>query len=178
MKKKSKIVLGLAVIVGVVCLLVIFVANIHTGDPRTMEEYKKDAISEIKQLSENEEWIQEQMKTLKENQDDPQGLWFSNRFLPFKNGEWMICMHRGSKGDSRTNRMLRGEDYYDIFIGYGSDGKWYYSTYHFCVEMLVLRMFGQPESLKQFAQKEEDYYVHEFNGHPSSCTEKTWPLDN
>ena len=55
----------------------------------------------------------------------------------------------------------------------GSDGKWYYSTYHFCVEMIVLRdMLDQPENLAKFRN---ECALREFDGHSDACLETTWP---
>lgn len=59
----------------------------------------------------------------------------------------------------------------DIFIGHGSDGKWYYSTFHFCVEKCVLQMEPQPDSLAQLVN---GYWLVPFDGKSDDCLKITW----
>jgi hypothetical protein len=40
---------------------------------------------------------------------------------------------------------------YNIFVAIGSDGVRYESKYHFCMDLVVLAMDNQPESLAGFA---------------------------
>ncbi len=81
------------------------------------------------------------------------------------NGQWMAYRNVCAK---------EKEGIPDLFLGRGSDGRWYYSTYHFCIRMIVLKdMLGQPESLAQFVQ---EGFLREFDGHSDECLKKTWPL--
>ena len=85
------------------------------------------------------------------------------------NGEWIAYTNICRKQDFKIQ---------DLFIGRASDGKWYYSTYHFCIDMVVLRMREdmlepRPGSVKQFA---DEYYLKEFDGRSDECLRKTWPL--
>ena len=91
--------------------------------------------------------------------------WISERLLVMKNGEWIAYASICQKENFRIP---------DLFVGRGSDGKWYYSTFHFCIQMVVLRMDErQPESLAQFCSW---YYLEEFDGRSDDCLSKTWPL--
>jgi len=57
--------------------------------------------------------------------------WCSERLILMKNGDWIAYTNVCRKENWRID---------DLFIGRGSDGQWYYSTYHFCKDMIVLRM--------------------------------------
>ena len=46
------------------------------------------------------------------------------------NGAYLVYSQLCTKQNPRIH---------DIFIARGSDGKWYYSTFHFCIEMFTLR---------------------------------------
>ena len=80
-----------------------------------------------------------------------------------KNGDWIIYASRCHKQDPRV---------YDIFIGRASDGKWYYSSYHFCIGMFVLAFDGQPCDLPAFIKQ---YHLREFDGESDDALQKTWP---
>jgi hypothetical protein len=84
------------------------------------------------------------------------------------NGEWMAYSNVCRKKQRRIH---------DLFVGRGSDGKWYYSTYHFCIDMIVLRMDAiqgeAPGSLGEFTNK---YFLREFESSSDDCLQKTWPV--
>ena len=83
------------------------------------------------------------------------------------NGDWIAY----SNVCSKQNRRI-----HDLFIGRGSDGKWYFSTYHFCINMIALRIRtdieGAHGSLLEFSN---DCYLSEFDGSSDVCLQKTWP---
>jgi hypothetical protein len=83
-----------------------------------------------------------------------------------KNGDWILYRSICTKQDRRIH---------DIFIGRASDGKWYYSTYHFCIGLVTLMMMDQSENLPEFLKT---YYLREFDGHSDKCLKKTWPTKN
>jgi hypothetical protein len=84
------------------------------------------------------------------------------------NGEYLVYAHIDAKEDGRIH---------DIFIARGSDGKWYYSTFHFCIGMVTLAAEvlgpGWNGSISEFATA---YSAHEFDGHSDECLKKTWPF--
>jgi len=90
--------------------------------------------------------------------------WIGQDLLLMKNGDWIAYASICGKEDPRIP---------DLFIGRGSDGKWYFSTFHFCRQMIVLRDDEQPESLEQFA---DWYYLEEFDGRSDACLARTWPV--
>lgn len=94
---------------------------------------------------------------------EEEGTWLSEHLILMQNGEWLACASVCQKEDRRIH---------DLFLARGSDGQWYYSTYHFCIGMLVLRDEKQPESLAAFVKA---YFLRPFDGRSDECLRKTWP---
>jgi hypothetical protein len=59
----------------------------------------------------------------------------------------------------------------DLFLGCGSDGRWLYSSYHFCNRMAAVRGDDPPRSIGDFQNR---YFVHEFDGKSDECLQDTW----
>jgi|AOAMet2_C27A4_35_1029305.scaffolds.fasta_scaffold02648_2 hypothetical protein len=89
--------------------------------------------------------------------------WFSPQGLLMEDGSWIAYRQRCHKEDPRIE---------DIFIGRASNGKWYYSTYHFCIGACVVLMDEQPESLAAFIER---CALVEFDGESDDCLLPTWP---
>ncbi len=93
--------------------------------------------------------------------------WVGTNLLLMANGEWLAYRNRCWKEPGNLH---------DIFLARGSDGKWYYSTFHFCVGMIVLRGgfedAGSHESLADFTRT---FALREFDGVSDECLNETWP---
>jgi len=59
-----------------------------------------------------------------------------------------------------------------LFLAHGSDGRWYYSSFHFCGNMAGVMADDPPGSIKEFALR---YEVREFDGKSDVCLQRTWP---
>ncbi len=59
-----------------------------------------------------------------------------------------------------------------LLLARGSNGRWYYSTYHFCNGMINIRGDEQPKSIAEFAER---YSLREFDGKSDLCLKHTWP---
>jgi hypothetical protein len=81
-----------------------------------------------------------------------------------KNGDWIVCQNVCAKEQNPAVKK-------DLFVGRGSDGKWYYSTFHFCVGKCVLQMERQPDSLAQFV---DAYWLAAFDGKSDESLKVTW----
>lgn len=99
-----------------------------------------------------------------DNGDEDSGWWISDRLLLMQDGDWLAYANICQKQDGRIR---------DLFLARGSNGSWYYSTYHFCKGMIVLRMDGQPKDLPTFIER---YYLRPFDGHSEECLQTTWPV--
>jgi hypothetical protein len=89
--------------------------------------------------------------------------WIGRRVIVLRNGDWIAYASICSKQDPRI---------VDQFIGRGSDGKWYCSTYHFCTNMVGLAMDEPTPSLAEFVKL---YALREFDGGSNECLSRTWP---
>ena len=133
---------------------------------RARKEWKENAIAEIARKAGDSNWLATEVKSLSIELAKPEAGtadWLSEQLVLFKNGEWMIFANKCHKEDQRIH---------DIFIGRGSGGKWCYSTYHFCIGMIVPKGDEQPESLAAFIQR---YFLAEFDGRSDECLKLTWP---
>ena len=88
--------------------------------------------------------------------------WFSQQGIVMADGSWIAYRSKCHKEDPNIN---------DIFIGRASDGKWYYSTYHFCIGACVILMDDRPESLASFVK---EHALVEFDGKSDDCLRSTW----
>lgn len=134
--------------------------QLHT---KARKQWKASAISQINQKVHDTRWLESELLELKKQVATNSGRWFSDDMILATNGEWIVCASKCSKEDRRIH---------DIFIGHASDGKWYYSTYHFCIGKMVLKVEEQPVSLNEFIQS---YFLREFDGQSDACLGKTWP---
>lgn len=133
-------------------------------------EWKDRALAEITRRSNDSAWLASEIAGLKARTTKDQtdsDRWLSPQLILMTNGEWIAYANVCSKEDRHIH---------DLFLGRASDGKWYYSTFHFCIQMLVLKMGmieeGEPGSVAKFA---ENYYLKAFDGHSDECLQMTWP---
>lgn len=160
----------LFVIAGVCALLIaIGVMAMRGRDPfrsSARGAWKEKAIAEIVARLADPSWVNKELTELKQRgtgDSTDSDRWLSERLIVMRNGDWLAYANICQKEDGRIR---------DLFLGRGSDGRWYYSTYHFCKQMIVLRMEEEPTNLVGFAQA---YYLRAFDGHSDDCLQKTWP---
>jgi hypothetical protein len=96
-------------------------------------------------------------------QFDDGDSWLTDRIIRMRNGDWLAYSNVCRKEPARIH---------DLFLARGSDGTWYYSTYHFCAGMVALRMELQPKSLPEFTT---NFFLRTFDGRSEECLQKTWP---
>ena len=91
-----------------------------------------------------------------------QDAWLGESVAVMRDGQWIVfrsaCVHE---------HQLLG----DIFLGKASDGRWYYSSFHFCCDMLVPRIDGRPADLSEFRRR---YALREFDGTSDDAIRPTW----
>jgi len=156
-----------AVAVLVVALGVVVVGR---GDPlrsSARRNWKQKSIAEITVRVANATWVTNELTDLKPqstSERNRDGGWFSEHMILTRNGAWLAYANICHKQDRHIH---------DLFLARGSDGRWYYSTYHFCIGMVALRTEEQPEDLAGFAKT---YFLQRFDGQSDDCLQKTWPL--
>lgn len=92
-------------------------------------------------------------------------------------GDWMgervLVMRDGAMIDYRFWHGANSGLVDHLFLGRGSDGRWLFSTYHFCNGLAAVRGEEAPDSIEDFMQR---YSVREFAGAGDErCLEHTWP---
>ncbi len=88
--------------------------------------------------------------------------WLTKSIIVCEDGSWLAYRSQCHKEDPKVH---------DIFVAKASDGRWYYSDFHFCVGAVVLEMRGQPESLERF---KVGYLLAEFDGVSDAALAPTW----
>ena len=89
--------------------------------------------------------------------------WTGDRLLMMTNGEYLVFESRHGFNSGYINHL---------FLARGSNGKWLYSTYHFCNSMVAILGDDPPGSIAEFSKR---YSAREFDGKSDVCLEKTWP---
>ena len=167
MKGKTKWVLLATVLV--LAAASVFVLKLGREDrlrASARREWKENAIPKVAHRITETVWITNQIATLTARiaaHPDDAFNWIGDEMLVMKNGDWIVYSAKCSKADSRIH---------DIFIGRASDGKWYYSTYHFCISMSALSFEPQPSDLTKFVSI---CALREFDGRSDECLKLTWP---
>ena len=174
MTTKRKIAIGICSLV-VLLLLIPIIGNVRYrlwhheqfyGRPR--QDWKELAVSLVARRAKDLTWLTQEIATLKAKPDSQTRgeavPWVSENLIRLRNGEWIVYTNICNKQDGQIH---------DLFIGQGSEGKWYYSDYHFCIGMYSLAVvdLGQPDSIKQFLQT---YSLREFDGRSDQCFKETW----
>lgn len=129
-------------------------------------EWKTATLPRLAQLSLANEEIALELEMLKANRSTgtyPE--WTGEQVLLMKNNEYLIFAFRHGFNTGLVDHL---------FLARGSDGRWLYSTYHFCGSMVGVLGDEPPSSIAEFAKR---YSAREFDGTSDECLQHTWPLD-
>lgn len=169
MKKKLLITLGLVLLLSIALIAVLPSPMQRRLRAPERKQWKGQAIARITSGSRNQGMISNEVAVLQaEAANQSEDGWIGTNVLLMTNGEHLIYSHIDAKQDHRIH---------DLFLARGSDGKWYYSTFHFCIDMITLRaaIGGEPKhgSIAEFVQT---YAAQQFDGQSDECLNKTWPV--
>jgi hypothetical protein len=171
MKRKWIVWIGIFALIGVVTLALLPNPQERRLRAPERKEWKEQALARVNAFSRNTQLISNEVAILHdEAKAEPGDGWIGTNLVLMTNGEYLVYAHIDAKQDRRIH---------DLFLARGSDGKWYYSTFHFCIGMITLRMGGgfmgegRHGSIREFAS---EYALHEFNGLSDECLKKTWPV--
>lgn len=128
-------------------------------------EWKTTALARLAGLSLTNEDVSRELETLKANRGvGEHQQWTGEHLLLMTNDEYLVYASRhGSNGGFVDH----------LFLAHGSDGRWFYSTYHFCGSMGGIMADDPPGSIGEFARK---YSAREFDGKSDVCLQHTWPV--
>lgn len=154
-------------VVGIVAIaLVIVVVQADPLRSGARRQWKDQAVAKVQQRLGDKAWLGSELARVKTSAAARpyEGGWVGDELLVTKNGQWIVCQSVCSKDQDTSVGK-------DIFIGHGSDGNWYYSTFHFCVGKCVLQMESQPDTLTQLI---DGYSLVPFDGKSDECLKVTW----
>lgn len=162
-RKKKIFLIVLAIIVAIV-LLGVILKPFYCSFAR--ERWKRDAIKQISELVADKKMLDAKIADIEKargKNSDSLSWWFNDRIILLKSGEWLVY----ASCDSHESPVLK-----DHFIAKASDGKWYYTSVHFCKGMLSLMQDfdGQPKDLPLFIKV---YRLTVFDGRSSDCLKET-----
>lgn len=105
--------------------------------------FMDNAITQVSQWTSNPSWIERERATLRERalKDPGHDIFIADHIVLMNNGDWIAYCQGCTKVDPTVG---------DVFIGRGSDGKWYYTECHFCIDMLVAYWYAPYADLKAF----------------------------
>lgn len=131
---------------------------------RARASWKTTALERLAGLSlTNAEIIHELEELKKSRGAGKDRMWAGERVLLMTNDEYLIYAFRHGFNSGFVDHL---------FLAHGSDGLWYYSTYHFCKGMAAVAADDPPGSIAEFASR---YAVREFDGKSDACLQHTWP---
>lgn len=151
---------------AIVLLLIVGIAlGLRWGmnSQRLRRNWKNQTVVELARLSSDRDWVNTQVAVVqKQISTGTQGAWVGEHVVVMRDGQWVVF-----RNECNHWHQLLG----DIFIGKASNGRWYYSSYHFCCQMIVPKMDDQPADLSTFAR---NYFLREFDGNSDEAISKTW----
>ena len=128
--------------------------------------WKERTIEQLAESSRSSELIRRELDDLKGGPKPNVDFgWTHENVLLMTNGEYIVYAHRHGANSGFVDHL---------FLGQGSDGRWLYSTYHFCNSMAMVGGEDAPGSIDEFAQR---YSAREFDGESDECLQHTWPPD-
>lgn len=165
MNRRARI--SLVIVAAILVLLASGVFLLAKGNPYSRWAWKNRAVAEISRQAKDPAWLATELASMRSATNSPieSDAWLSRNLIVMTNGDWVAYRNICRK----QNFWIR-----DLFIGRGSDGHWYYSTYHFCINMFVLSGMskGQPASIAEFTKS---YDVRQFDGQSNECLKSTRP---
>jgi hypothetical protein len=137
-----------------------WVARRLSERPRTA--WTESALVRLSNLSLTNQEIRTELDTMKAKvREDGESGWAGERVLRMKNGEFIVYEYRHGRNDYFPPHL---------FLGRCSDGRWIYSSYHFCNSMNMIAFDRVPGSITEFCGK---YFAREFDGKSDVCLKLT-----
>jgi hypothetical protein len=137
----------------------------HRQYERDRSNWKSATLPRLASRSATDDNIRQELETLKTGAGERRE-WAGDHVLLMTNGEYLIYAFRHGFNNGFVDHL---------FLAHGSDGRWFYSTYHFCNSMVGVRFDDPPGSINEFATK---YSAREFDGKSDEALRHTWPIKN
>jgi hypothetical protein len=129
---------------------------------RVRAEWKTAALVRLAGISPANLEVSQELETLKASRaTEKDQEWVGTRTLLMTNGEYIVYEYRHGRNDYFPPHL---------FLGRCSDGRWLYSSYHFCNGLLSVRRDDPPGSIAEFAER---YFARAFDGKSDECLKIT-----
>ena len=160
-----KLVICLSIPVILICLVFGGTAAVRHKHQRARADWKIVNLARLAELSNTNENLAQELASLKANRDAGElQKWTGEHVLLMANDEHLVYAFRhGFNNGSLAH----------LFLARGSDGNWYYSTFHFCNSMVAVFSDDAPVSIAEFAER---YSARKFDGASDECLQRTWPV--
>jgi hypothetical protein len=158
-----KLIILLAIPVLILVLIAGWRAVAKHRHEQARKAWKDQALVQIAKTSMTSEEVLTEIDQIKHPTPNLNFGWAHEHVLLMTNGEFLVYAFRHGFNSGFVDHL---------FLAHGSDGHWYYSTYHFCNRMAGVIGDDQPGSIAEFASR---YAVHEFDDRPDVCLLHTWP---
>jgi hypothetical protein len=158
-----------AILIVIVCLGAgaFFIAGKRSDVHHTAERrlWKNRAVVAIATDLEDPDYLRKrfgEVPTPRGEFDTSDPGWITADTIVCKDSSWLAYRAQCHKVDPKVH---------DVFIAKASDGTWYYSDYHFCIDMLMLEV--QPKSLVDFEYR---YFMVKFDKGSDEALDPTWTV--
>ena len=133
---------------------------------RARAVWKTAALQRLAGVTVTNEDIRRELKELKASpRDGDFQRWTADQVVLMTNGEYIIYAFWHGANSGFVDHL---------FLGHCSDGRWLYSTYHFCNRMAGADA-DPPGSINEFVTT---YAAREFDVKSDVCLKHTWPARN
>ena len=132
------------------------------GYEHARKVWKDEVLLQIAKTSMTDEQVLTEIDQIKHPSPNLNFGWAHEHVLLMTNGEFLVYAFRHGSNNGFVDHL---------FLAHGSDGRWLYSTYHFCNHMVGADA-DSPGSINEFATK---YAAREFDGKSEECLQHTWP---
>ncbi len=158
-----KMIIWLAVILAVVVAIVSCRVAAKQKYERARKSWNNEALGQLARTSLTNDEVRAEIDQIQHPTPSLNFGWAHEHVLLMTNGEFLVHASRHGFNNGLVDHL---------FLAHGSDGRWYYSTYHFCNRMAGVSGDDPPGSIAEFATK---YAVREFDGKSDECLHHTWP---
>jgi hypothetical protein len=158
-----KAIIWFSIPVFIVVLVVGYGAVMKHKFEHARKVWKDEALVQIAKTSLADKEVLTEIDQMKHPTSELNFGWTHEHVLLMTNGEFLVYAFRHGFNSGFVDHL---------FLAHGSDGHWYYSTYHFCNRMAAVVADEPPGSIAEFARR---YSVREFDGKSDVCLQHTWP---
>jgi hypothetical protein len=157
-----KLIIWLGIAALIVVSAIVFDSVVKHRYAHERKIWKENALARLAKTSITNEEVLAEIDQIKHPTRDVNFGWTHEHVALMTNGEYLVFASRHGFDNGFVDHL---------FLAHGSDGRWYYSTYHFCNGMAGADP-DPPGSIAEFVTK---YAVREFDGVSDVCLQHTWP---